>query len=45
MPHWPKPLGSRPNDFSLDRIKSFLTQPLSAESRKVGYSAGSAMRS
>ncbi|WP_395463335.1 bifunctional folylpolyglutamate synthase/dihydrofolate synthase [Wolbachia endosymbiont of Cantharis cryptica] len=24
MPHWPKPLGSRPKDFSLDRIKSFL---------------------
>ncbi|ACN95786.1 bifunctional folylpolyglutamate synthase/dihydrofolate synthase [Wolbachia pipientis] len=26
MPHWPKPLGSRPNDFSLDRIKSFLSK-------------------
>lgn len=24
MPHWPKPLGSRPMDFSLNRIKSFL---------------------
>lgn len=24
MPHWPKPLGNRPKDFSLDRIKSFL---------------------
>lgn len=26
MPHWPKPLGSRPKDFSLDRIKSFLNK-------------------
>ncbi len=26
MPHWPKPLGSRPKDFSLDRIKSFLNR-------------------
>ncbi|WP_065094497.1 MULTISPECIES: bifunctional folylpolyglutamate synthase/dihydrofolate synthase [unclassified Wolbachia] len=26
MPHWPKPLGSRPNDFSLDRIKGFLSK-------------------
>ncbi|MGL9758982.1 MAG: bifunctional folylpolyglutamate synthase/dihydrofolate synthase [Wolbachia sp.] len=26
MPHWPKPLGNRPNDFSLDRIKSFLNK-------------------
>ncbi|WCR54193.1 MAG: Dihydrofolate synthase/folylpolyglutamate synthase [Wolbachia endosymbiont of Ctenocephalides orientis wCori] len=24
MPHWPKPLGNRSKDFSLDRIKSFL---------------------
>ncbi|WP_264374486.1 MULTISPECIES: bifunctional folylpolyglutamate synthase/dihydrofolate synthase [unclassified Wolbachia] len=26
MPHWPKPLGSRPKDFSLDRIKSSLNR-------------------
>ncbi|QUI60079.1 bifunctional folylpolyglutamate synthase/dihydrofolate synthase [Wolbachia endosymbiont of Spodoptera picta] len=26
MPHWPKPIGSRPKDFSLDRIKSFLNK-------------------
>ncbi|WP_341808279.1 folylpolyglutamate synthase/dihydrofolate synthase family protein [Wolbachia endosymbiont (group E) of Neria commutata] len=26
MPHWPKPLGSRPKDFSLDRMKSFLSK-------------------
>ncbi|MGL9717365.1 MAG: bifunctional folylpolyglutamate synthase/dihydrofolate synthase [Wolbachia sp.] len=26
MPHWPKPLGSRPKDFSLERIKSFLSK-------------------
>ncbi|QOD38723.1 bifunctional folylpolyglutamate synthase/dihydrofolate synthase [Candidatus Wolbachia massiliensis] len=26
MPHWPKPLGHRPKDFSLDRIKSFLSK-------------------
>lgn len=26
MPHWPKPIGSRPKDFSLDRIKSFLNR-------------------
>lgn len=26
MPHWPKPLGSRSNDFSLDRIKGFLSK-------------------
>lgn len=26
MPHWPKPLGSRPKDFSLDRIKNFLSK-------------------
>ncbi|QKX02400.1 bifunctional folylpolyglutamate synthase/dihydrofolate synthase [Wolbachia endosymbiont of Dirofilaria (Dirofilaria) immitis] len=26
MPHWPKPLGSRPKDFSLKRIKSFLNK-------------------
>ena len=24
MPHWPKPLGNRPKDLSLERIKSFL---------------------
>ncbi|XP_026471010.1 uncharacterized protein LOC113375285 [Ctenocephalides felis] len=24
MPHWPKPLGKRPGDFSLSRMKSFL---------------------
>ncbi|MDM8335229.1 bifunctional folylpolyglutamate synthase/dihydrofolate synthase [Wolbachia pipientis] len=24
MPHWPKPLGRKPKDFSLERIKSFL---------------------
>ncbi|MCA7010006.1 bifunctional folylpolyglutamate synthase/dihydrofolate synthase [Wolbachia endosymbiont of Tribolium confusum] len=26
MPHWPKPIGSRPKDFSLNRIKSFLNK-------------------
>ncbi|WP_343289469.1 folylpolyglutamate synthase/dihydrofolate synthase family protein [Wolbachia endosymbiont of Encarsia formosa] len=26
MPHWPKPIGSRPKDFSLDSIKSFLNK-------------------
>ncbi|MDD9331085.1 MAG: bifunctional folylpolyglutamate synthase/dihydrofolate synthase [Wolbachia sp.] len=26
IPHWPKPLGSRLNDYSLDRIKSFLSK-------------------
>lgn len=26
MHHWPKPIGSRPKDFSLDRIKSFLNK-------------------
>lgn len=26
MPHWPKPIGSRPKDFFLDRIKSFLNK-------------------
>jgi dihydrofolate synthase/folylpolyglutamate synthase len=26
MPHWPKPLGSRPKDSSLDRIKGFLSK-------------------
>lgn len=26
MPHWPKPIGSGPKDFSLDRIKSFLNK-------------------
>jgi dihydrofolate synthase/folylpolyglutamate synthase len=26
MPHWPKPIGSRPSDFSLDRTKSFLSK-------------------
>ncbi|WP_341813278.1 folylpolyglutamate synthase/dihydrofolate synthase family protein [Wolbachia endosymbiont (group B) of Germaria angustata] len=26
MPHWPKPIGNRPKDFSLDRIKSFLNK-------------------
>jgi dihydrofolate synthase/folylpolyglutamate synthase len=26
MPHWPKLLGKRPKDFSLERIKSFLSK-------------------
>ncbi len=26
MPHWPKPLGRRPKDFSLERMKSFLSK-------------------
>ncbi|MDN5247550.1 MAG: folylpolyglutamate synthase/dihydrofolate synthase family protein [Wolbachia endosymbiont of Tyrophagus putrescentiae] len=26
MPHWPKPLGQRPSDYSLDRIKNLLNK-------------------
>jgi dihydrofolate synthase/folylpolyglutamate synthase len=33
MPHWPKPLGRRPKDFSLERIKSFLSKSGSPEKK------------
>ncbi|NSM56202.1 bifunctional folylpolyglutamate synthase/dihydrofolate synthase [Wolbachia endosymbiont of Atemnus politus] len=33
MPHWPKPLGSRPKDFSLERVKSFLSKLGSPEKK------------
>lgn len=34
MPHWPKPLGSRPRDFSLERIRGFLDR-LGNPERKI----------
>ncbi|MDG7055127.1 MAG: bifunctional folylpolyglutamate synthase/dihydrofolate synthase [Wolbachia endosymbiont of Menacanthus eurysternus] len=33
MPHWPKPLGRRPKDFSLERMKSFLSKLGSPEKK------------
>lgn len=34
MPHWPKPLGSRPKDFFLGRMKNFLSR-LGNPERKI----------